>query len=169
MSRQESDVLAEQLEEMLNDPIVDADDALEVAMVAGLLARLDPESGALATAQTWLDEDGRDLLDEAFMMVDLEPLVEAIDALTPDDDDEAVEEAVLDVDELVAAAIWCGHGSDVGALAREVAKAARALPEAFVSLADIGADLAKEPAVAEHLSLYDFWFAIADAAEWADN
>lgn len=169
MSQEEADVLAEQLEEMLSEPIVDADDALEVAMVAGLLARLDPQSAALASAQTWLDADGKDLLTEAFLMIDLEPLAEAVDALTPDDEDEAVEEAVLDVDELVAAAIWCGHGSDVGALAREVAKAARALPEAFVSLSDVGADLAKEPSVAAHLGLYDFWLAIADSAEWADN
>jgi hypothetical protein len=48
--RSELDVLIEQLEELLGEGIVDAEDALEVAAVAGLAQRLGAPPEALASA-----------------------------------------------------------------------------------------------------------------------
>ncbi len=160
----ELQVLLEQLDELLGEPIVDADDALEVATVAGLAARLGASPEALADSEAWRTGSGEDLLDEMWEQVDLEPLLEAVDACTGGDmDEETVEEALYDVDDVIAAAVWCGRVDLVRPAARELSKIVRTVPDVFASVAPIAGKIAALPAVAEHIGLYDYWLAVADA------
>jgi hypothetical protein len=162
--KQELDVLIEQLDELLGDPIVDPDDALEVAIVAGLASRLGGPPDALAAAVAWRDGDGRELLEETWDQVDPEPLLEELDGVTTGGaTDEEVEDAVYDFDDLVAAAIWCGRRRAVKDAAHRAAAIVREIPDPFSELADVGSQLARLPTVAADLDLYDYWLAIADA------
>lgn len=164
--QQELDVLIEQLDELVSSPIVDPDDALELAIVAGLAARLSAPPDALAAAVAWRDGAGRELLAETWRQVDPEPLLEELDGLAGvGATDEQVEEAVYDFDDLVAAAIWCGRSAQIRAAARRAAEIVREVPDPFASLAVEAAQHARLATVAEHLELYDYWLAIADARE----
>lgn len=166
--QRELDVLIEQLDELLGGPILDEDDALEVAIVAGLAARLGAEPSTLADAVAWRDGPGAELLDSMWEQVDLEPLVEAVDAVTGGGrTEEEVEEAVYDVDDVVAAAVWCERTATVRAAARELASIVRGVPDVFSSISPIAGAVAATPSVAEHLGLYDYWLALSDAAMYA--
>lgn len=167
--KQELDVLVEQLDELLGEPILDPDDALEVAIVAGLAARLSASPEVMRDAVVWRDGPGKELLGETWDQVDLEPLLEALDACTGGDmTDEQVEEALFDVDDVVAAAIWCGRPGAIKAAARRAAAIIREIPDPFAPIADLAVELARLPAVAEHLDLYDYWLAVADAPRIAE-
>ncbi|MCB9682587.1 MAG: hypothetical protein H6733_14070 [Alphaproteobacteria bacterium] len=164
MSAQELAVLVDQLDEMLSSGVDDADDALEIASVAGMIARLEPRHPSLAGAVAWREDAGADLLAEAWEDLDVDELVASIDALVagnPTEDE--VEEAVLDFDELVAAAAWCGRSRTVVPFAVEVERTVRMVPEVFAPMAPFGLELARLPEVAQQLDLYGFWLAIADA------
>lgn len=159
----ELEELVQQLDELLNSPIVDEDDALEVAIVAGLAARLGASQGDLVSARAWRDGDGADLLAEMWEQVDLEPLVEAVDDCTGGGrSDEQVEDAIYEIDEVIAAAVWCGQKERVQPAAREVARIVRGVPDVFEPVAADGRILAATRAVGEHLFLYDYWLALAD-------
>jgi hypothetical protein len=165
----ELETLVEQLDELLSEPIVDAEDALEVAIVAGLCARIGGEAAApkLVDAVTWRDGDGRELLEELWREVDVDALIEEIDGVsTGGASDEEVEEAVFDFDDLVAAAIWCNRPEVVRPGAKKVAAILRQLPDPFAPIADLAGPIAKLRAVADHLDLYDYLFALSDAAVW---
>lgn len=162
----ELEVLLEQLDELLGDGAVDADDALEVAIVAGSAARLGAGEEVLEPAVTWRDGPGRELLEIAFEELEIDELIEQIDAVIDGvAEEEEVEEALYDFDDVVVAAIWSGHTGAVRKATREVAKTIRQLPDSFAPLADVGVSMARLPAVAEHLDLYDYWLALADASE----
>lgn len=161
--------LLEQLDEVLGEPILDGDDAFEVLVLAALAARLGASGGALEQVIEWRDGDGRELVDDAFLELDVEALAEAVEAcLNGDADRDAVEEALLDVDEAVAAAIWCGKTVAVRSLAARVEDAVRQVPEVFAALSDDGREMARHPDVARWPDLYGFWLAVADAGVWAD-
>jgi hypothetical protein len=162
--KEEMDVLVEQLDELLADPILDSDDALELAIVAGLAARLGAPDEALREAIAWREGPGREMLDETWEMVDFEPLLEALDACTGGDlTDEEVEEALYDVDDVIAAAIWCGRPGAVRPAAQRASRIIREIPDPFAPLADLASQIARLPAVAADMDLYDYWFAVADA------
>ena len=59
--RSELDVLLEQLEELLAEPVVDEEDALELAIVAGSVARLGGDPMALEPAEAWRKGDGAEM------------------------------------------------------------------------------------------------------------
>jgi len=163
-------VLLEQLDEVLEEPILDGEDAFEVAVLAGLAHRLGVSGGALDTAMVWRDGEGADLLDAYWSAFDPTDLIAGVDeVIGGDTDEEEVEEALLDVDEAVVAAVWCGRASAVTALSAAVESTIRAVPEVFASLAEDGSDMAREASVAENADAYAFWFAVADAGEWADD
>jgi hypothetical protein len=156
-------VLEGQIEELLGEGISDGSDALELAMVAGLAARLGASPEALAVAAAWRRGPGQSLLAEIWSEVDVDEYVDAIEGLlTADADAEAVEEAVFDFDDLVAAAVWSGAVARVRAACRMVARHVRDVPEVFAPLRPFAVAMARSPAVAEHLELYDYWLALAD-------
>ena len=179
--------LVEQLDELLGGPLVDPDDALELAIVAGLASRLGAPAEVMAPALAWRDGPGRELLAETWEQVDLSELLEALDdaighmegaaSAGPDKDegedeggdededegDDPLENALYDLDDIVAAAIWCGKTSAVKAATREMARLVRQVPDPFVPLAPFAVEIARLPTVAQHLDLYDYWLAIADA------
>lgn len=160
----ELEVLVEQLDELLGEGAVDADDALEIAMVAGLAARLGASEQALADAEAWRDGSGRELLDEAFDELELDELLEAIDGVINGVAEEVqIEEALYDFDDVVAAAVWVGRTDAVRQAAREVARTIRLVPDTFGSIADVGLEMARMPSVGEHYDVYDYWMAVADA------
>ncbi|MCA9490517.1 MAG: hypothetical protein KC621_11360 [Myxococcales bacterium] len=165
--KQELDVLLEQLDELLGEPVVDAEDALEIAIVAGLAARLGG-GASMKDAEAWRDGDGAELLADLWEQVDTDALIEALDEVsTGGATDEEVEEALFDVDDLVAAAIWCGQRKAVRAGAARAAAIVRQIPDVFAPLADLAKPIAKLPSVAEDLDLYDYWLAVTDAAQYA--
>jgi hypothetical protein len=162
--QRELDVLVEQLDELLGGPVVDEDDALEVATVAGLAARLGATPEQLAEAKVWRDGVGQELVRATWDSVDAAPILEELEGVIGGGaTDEQVEEALFDLDDLVAAAIWCGRRDAVRAAAREATTIVRTVPDVFVSLVDLAVTLAKLPSVARDLDLYDYWLAIADA------
>ncbi len=160
----ELDVLIDQMDELLGEGIIDGSDALEFAMVAGLAARLGASPGAMEAANAWRTGPGAPLLDEIWAEVDPSEFVESLTACLEGDFDEAkIEEALLDFDELVAAAIWCRQIPRVRAAAAEVSDVVRDVPEAFAALAEMGVGMARSREVAEWAEVYAFWFAVADA------
>ncbi len=163
---QELDVLLLQLDELLGEPIVAVDDALEVAICAGLAHRLGAPEAQLVTAVAWRDSDGAELLAEMWTQVDLAPLVEEVDACTGGGlTAEQIEEAVFEIDDVIAAALWCGQREAVRESCRQLSAVVRSVPDVFADLADFAAQLAKLPTVAEDLGLYDYWLTIADASD----
>lgn len=163
--KSELDVLLEQLEELFAEGITAPDDALEVATVAGLAARLGASDEALADVATWRDEDGIEMVAEALDETDLDELVEALDNLEGADEHQ-VEEAVSDFDDVVAAAAWCGLSDRVRAAAAKVSAAVRLVPDPFAFMSATGRDMARSRLVAEDPGLYDYWLAIAEAETW---
>lgn len=157
-------ILSEQLDEILTTGVDDEEEALEVAALAGMLARLGADRAMLADAEAWRRGAGAELLEEAFEAVDIDAYVEAVEtALHEGGDETTIEDAVVDVDELVAAAVWSGRVRQVAAAARELEKTVRLVPEVFAHLAEQGRSLARLRGVAEHLDVYGYWLAIADA------
>jgi hypothetical protein len=127
-------------------------------------------SSAVASgeAEAWRAAAGRDLLAEVWEELDVDALLEAIDAAATNElPEEEVEEALYDVDEVIAAAVWAGRPAAVRRLAAETAKTLRDVPERFAPLADVGIAMARLPAVGRDADVYDYWFALADAGKWA--
>ncbi len=164
----ELDVLIEQLDELLAEGASDADAALEIATVAGLAERLGAPPEVLAPAEAWRDGPGGPLLDEALAEVDLGEMVATIDEVSTGAEEEEVDDAISDFDDLVAAAVWARKPAVVRDAAKLVAAIIRELPDAFAFLSFDGKTMARTRTVAEDPSLYDYWLAIADAAEWLD-
>lgn len=164
MADDELSVVLAQLGELLAEGVDDEDDALEIAALAGLAERLGADKTALADALAWRDGPGADVLVTAWDQLDTDEITDAIEGcLGGDVTEEALEEAIFDLDELVCAAIWCGQGARVRGLAAAVEETIRLVPETFAPLAPYGADIARLPTVAHHFDLYGFWLAIADA------
>ena len=162
------DVLLELLDELLAGGVDDAEDALEVAIHAGLASRLGAPTTSLAEALAWRDGVGAAYLEEIWAELELEPFVEVIDGIGPDDEEEAVEDALYDFDDVVAAALWCSRRDAVIGSARKIAAIIRQVPDPFAQAGSAGAEMASLPPVARDLELYDYWFATADAAAWLD-
>jgi hypothetical protein len=162
----ELEVVMGQLDELLSSGIDDEDDALEIACLAGTAYRLGADPAWLEDARVWRDGPGADLLESAFQLIDLEPLVERVDAVSCGDaeTDEEIEEAVFDFDDIVVAAIWCKAEAAVRDACQRVEQIIRMVPDLFADMAPYGKDLARRRAVVEAVDLYGYWFAIADAA-----
>ena len=164
--KSEVEVLVEQLEELLSGPVVDVEDAFEVAVVAGSAARLGADPMALREAEGWRDGPGATLLGELWRQVDPEPLLEALEGVSEGGaSDEEVEEALFDVDDLIAAGIWCRQQDAVRPAAVRAERIVRELPDVFEGVADVARDLLRRREVAAELELYGYWLVIAQAPE----
>ena len=164
----EVDVLLEQLDELLHEPIFDGEDALEVAIVAGLAERLGAPKYALVSSVEWREGEGKELLADGLQSVDFEQLVEEIDGLMGEDRD-VVEDTLSDFDDVVAAAMWCGQRALIEEVSRRVAKSIRELPDSFACISSLGTALAALPAVGANPDIYDYWFAVAESKQWAES
>lgn len=166
---EELQVLEEQLEELLEEGAIDPEDALEIALVAGLAARAGSNGALMGEALAWKAGPGRDLLAEAWSLLDHETIVGEFDAVTDGTaEDEAVEEALLDIDELIAGAIWCGKQRLVAPIAKHVSDSVRMMPEVFATLQPDAAGLVALEPVGLEYTLYDFWFTISRSAVASD-
>jgi hypothetical protein len=160
----ELDVLLEQLEELLGQGVVDADDALEVAAVAAMAARLDGDHPSVKRAVEWRDGPGAELVETAFDQLESAEILQSLEAvLTPDASEEAVEEALFELDEVIAAGLWCGRRDAIRQLADEAEKMIRFVPEPFQQVSDLGVTMARMPAIGMAYDVYGFWMAVADA------
>jgi len=161
--RSELEVLNEQLDELLEEGAVDGDDALEIAMVAGLVARLEASSGSLAAAELWRKGPGQPLLEEAWSQFDLDGLVENLELLIRGEGtDEQVEEVFLDLDEVISGAVWLGWSDRVLSAAREMGALVRMNPESFAHLSGDAVALTQRRSLAEAFDAYAYWFAMVD-------
>ena len=163
----EMDVLLEQLDELLHEPILSGEDALEVAIVAGLAARLGAPDEALQDGVDWRDGDGKELLEEGFNAVDLEALVAEVDALVGEDET-VVEDTLSDFDDVVAASLWCARKDWVRSASEQVSRSIRQLPETFCGLAALGSSMSSLSPVGKEREIYDYWLAVAECAKWAE-
>lgn len=164
----ELDVLVDQLDELLAMGIDDAEDALEVATCAGLAFRLGATQEQLKDANLWREEMGRELLQEVWPLVDFTSLINAIDDCTDGQaDDEDVEEAIFDFDDLVAAAHWLGHGKYIQAQVKQVSKIIRQIPDSFAPAAEFSREMVKLNAIGADLDLHDHLFALTTADQYA--
>jgi hypothetical protein len=163
-------VLVDQLVELLDEGATDEDEALEIAVVAGLATRLDADPELLALAEAWRRGPGADLLKTGFAAIDVDALVEPIDEVSGAEvDEEEADEAVNDFDDLVAAAAWAGRADLVRDAAHRAAEIIRTLPDAFAYLAPDGDAMVRTATVGADPDLYDYWYAIVEAGAWADN
>ncbi len=169
-TKDERGILVDQLRDALDNASKDEDDAIELAVLAGLLARFDTPTAEVDEAKQWArSEEGKELLAAAFEELDLEGMLQGIeDVLEGDVADEDVEEAVFDFDDVVAAAVWAGFTAKIRPAVKQVAKSVRQVPEPFAGLSDFAKDLAKTKAVAQDLDVYDYLLAIADAGAWKE-
>jgi hypothetical protein len=160
----EFDVLIEQLDDLVAEGVRDVSDALELATVAGLVARLGAGPQVMARAEAWRDGEGIDLLEILWDEIDLEALTSEVDGcLTGEATDVEIEDAISDFDDVVAAAVWCGKRTVMLSASRYVAQTIRDAPETFAGIADAGSQMARLDAVGQDLGLYDYWLALADA------
>jgi hypothetical protein len=161
---EERALLLDQLDELLSEGIEDEEEALEAAALAGMLERAGGSAEELADVRAWRDGLGAELLAEAFDALDLDAYVDALDACTYGESaDEEVEEAVWDLDEVAAAAVFCGRTPAVLPALRRAERLIRELPDAFAPLYEDAARLVRQPAVGRELDVYGFWLAIAEA------
>jgi len=166
----ELDVLLEQVGEMLAEWPSDGEDAVELATVAGLAARLGASASDLEEAEVWRDGAGSAILEEGWAEVDIDDLVEGVEAVCNGmADTNAVEEAVYEFDDHVAAAVWSNCPHHVRKATTRVSHAVRDLPEVFAGLSEFASQLASLEAVSRDIDLYDYWIAIAQAREWTDE
>jgi hypothetical protein len=164
--RTELEILVEQLDQMIAEGADDWDDAVEIAAVAGQIARMDPRHPSLVDAAAWRERVGAEMLAEAFAELDTDAVMEELDGALGGADEE-VEDALYEVDDLISAAIWAGHRKAVRELAKRAAATIRQVPDSFSPFAGEAARLARLPAVAADLDLYDFWLAVADAGQFS--
>jgi len=159
----ELEVLVEQLDDLVAEGVRDVSDALELATVAGLAVRLGAAPDVLYRAEGWRDGDGAELLEVLWDEVDLEALTDEVDGcLTGEAEDEQIEDALSDFDDVVAAAVWCGRRALVLGAARQVAQTIRDAPDTFAGIAEAGSQMSRLPAVGQDIALYDYWLALAD-------
>jgi hypothetical protein len=79
--------LSEQLDEVLQEPILDGEDAIEVAILAGLVERLGGRGESVDAARKWRDEDGVDLLEEFWADFDESDLIAGVEEVLVGDAD----------------------------------------------------------------------------------
>lgn len=160
---EERELLTDQLEEMLEEGAVDPEDALEIALVAGLAARLEVNAELLSEVDAWRKGSGRDLLKTAWGLLDTEEILASFDSvLDGEHTDDEVEEALLDIDELIAAAVWSSAIERVRPIAKQVSGTVRMMPELFEHLKEDAMIAVKTRSLAENMGLYDYWFAIVE-------
>ncbi len=161
--RSELEVLNEQLDELLEEGVFDAEDALEIAMVAGLVARLETSSGSLEATEQWRRGPGQPLLEEAWSEFDLDGLVESLEILIREEGTpEKIEEVLLDCDEVIAGAVWLGWGDQVLSASQGIASLVRSSPDSFSHLSKDAVSLTKRRSLAEAFDAYAYWFALVD-------
>jgi hypothetical protein len=161
----ELEVILSSIDELLGEDGLDEEEALEVAALAGLAQRLGAPEKVFQDVRTWIDEQGgRALLDAGWEALDLDDVLDPIEGLLGEEPtDEAVEEAIWDFDELVAAAVFDGRLDRVRKAVNAVERLIRLSPETFACLAPDARVLARDPRIAANLDAWAYWLALADA------
>ena len=164
--RSEGDVLVQQLSELLADRIVDADGAMELATVAGLASRLGVSSPILDRAETWCRGSGASLLLDGLSAVDLDILVEELELVVgANAPAREIEDALFDVDEVLAAAVWAGQGAAVQEAGHAIAALVANAPSLFAEMAAEASELVRTESVSSEAGIYAYWYAIAELDE----
>lgn len=135
-TRDDAELLEEQLREALADARAARAPAFEVALLAGLRERLHGRPQILILVDDWLAGDGAARLAQELPTIRIAPRVEALlNHLDEEGDDERIE-ALLAFDELCAGMTFCGLGQRCDGGARLVARAVKALPQVWSPLSD---------------------------------
>lgn len=118
---------------------------LEAATLAGLLVRRDDAAGELLGKARALIAGQAAAVTRA-LAEELDALRGALDDLPPDADADERAELLLDLDELCAAAAFCGRAEEAAALVTHAVAAVHAEPAAWAALAPLArARLAELP------------------------
>ncbi len=124
-------LLAEQLEQAL-DNIDGAKTAARVAVLAGLLCRLEPDHPMVLRAEAWADGPGTELLTEALRRFSsLERHLSELRTIDPGLEFEERVDAVFTFDEGGAALYWMGAGNIAAEATAMLTPSIRAFPEAW--------------------------------------
>ena len=157
-------VLVEQLDTLLAaEP--GAGEALEVASLAGLLAREQPDHPAVQRAESWADGPGAALLAEALPRLDAEGIVGGIEDVDPTDEYEERSEPLLRLDEATAALYWMGAEATVRGLVDAVLPLLPASPEIWVDFVPAATRVLSDAAPGCADPGLEVWRTI-EAAEW---
>jgi len=161
--RSEGDVLVQQLSELMTERIEDADGAMELATVAGLASRLGVSSPVLDRAETWCRGSGAPLLHDGLSAVDLDVLVEELElVIGANAPAREVEDALFDVDEVLAAAVWAGQGAAVQEAGQAIGVLVAKAPALFAEMAEEASELVRTQSVSSQAEIYAYWYAIAE-------
>jgi len=128
------ELLQQQLRAALEDEASGAGDAVEVAVLCGLLDRFEQGSEIQQTAEQWRDGGGADRIAQRLTVDLVESVVEGVALVDDDMDDDETAQPLLELDELCAAATWVGCEDAVRAGVDLAARTIEAFPEPWQSL-----------------------------------
>lgn len=140
MMKNDLEMLVEQLDSALQEPQT-PEEAFEIALLAGLLARLGPEHPLLSRAAEWRDGPGRSLLVLAWEDLELDAIEQPLLQVQEDDASDELLNSLFDYDEVCAAAAWCGESPRLEQSLELVLRTLRASPEPWRPLAPLAAQL----------------------------
>ncbi|MCB9609895.1 MAG: hypothetical protein H6716_25120 [Polyangiaceae bacterium] len=133
-------MLVSQLEGLLTAPWAQRR-ALEVASLAGLLAREVPSHSAVLSAEAWADGPGAEPLANAVASLDLAKVVSDLEQMDPTAEPEEQVLPLFQFDEVCAGLHWAGAGEVAGQLVEAVKPTVRAFPEVWSPFAQVASRL----------------------------
>jgi hypothetical protein len=164
----ETALYVEQLDELLRlGTRMDLDEAVEVAGISGMLARLGATGGWKLRAEAWRDGAGRHLLTEGLETLDGDEILDALDDALAGHGELDLEDVLYDVDEVVLAAWWSKRTESVRPLIDEVVARVLEEPEPFAELSGYAAEILELPGMSQDDLAASVWVAVAEAADQA--
>ena len=157
----ESVVLRGQLAKMLGKGAEYSDEAVEIASLAGLLARLGKASDLVKRARIWRDGAGKRLLAEGLDQLSADVLFDEFASACAEDPSEAgVEDALFEFDELLVAIWWTGREETAGALDLQMIAFIASALALFQPFSEYARELISKLEPGNDVGCSEFWGAI---------
>ena len=157
----ESVVLRGQLAKMLGKGAEYSDEAVEIASLAGLLARLGKAADLVKRAQIWSEGAGKRLLAEGLDQLSADVLFdEFVSACAEDPSEAGVEDALFEFDELLVAIWWTGRAETAAALDLQMMAFITSAPALFQPFAEYAQELTLKFEHGKDRGCFELWGAI---------
>lgn len=154
----ESVVLRGQLAKMLGKGAEYSDEAIEIASLAGLLARIGKASDLIKRAQIWREGAGKRLLTEGLDQLGGDVLFDEFASICAEDPSETgVEDALFEFDELLVAIWWSGREEVASALDLQMIEFITSAPALFQPFAEYAKELTARFRPDDDLGCFEFW------------
>ena len=102
--------------------------------------------------------------------IDLDILVEELELVVGSNAPaREVEDALFDVDEVLAAAVWAEQGAAVQTAGETITALVASAPDLFAEMAQEASELLQTQSVSSHAEIYAYWYAIAALGEGEDD